>query len=114
VSEHLAINLVHRCVYFVLQFSCDLITLFAALADDCTCRASLENLVAMATDAIHDLLRHFRNIKRRLTLFEEQKMSTQRHTLSYLLDHNMRSLYRVLTLWMIERYTHRVKFIVYK
>ena len=87
----------------MLQFHRDPVTLFAAFVDDCTCRASLENLVAMATDAIHDLLRHFRNIKRRLTLFEEQKMSTQQHTLSYLLDHNMRSLLRVLPLWLIER-----------
>jgi hypothetical protein len=82
----------------MLQFDCDPITLFAALVDDCTCTASLENLVAMATDAIHDLLRHFHNIKRRLTLFEEQKMSTQQHTLSYLLDHIMCSLFRGLPL----------------
>jgi len=68
----------------------------------------------MVTDAIHDLLRHFRNIKRRLTLFEEQKMSTQQHASSYSLDHNMRSLLRVLPLWLIERYTHRVKFVAYK
>jgi hypothetical protein len=98
VSQHFAINLAHRCVYFVLYFGCDMITLFAALVDDCTCRASLENLVAMATDAIHDVLRHLRNIKRRLTLFEEQKTSTQQHTLSYLLDRNVRSLFRVLPL----------------
>jgi hypothetical protein len=69
----------------------------------------------MAADAIHDLLRHFHNIKRGLTLFEEQKMSaSQQHNLSYLLDHNMRSLFRVPPLWLIERYSHRVKFIVYK
>jgi hypothetical protein len=45
----------------------------------------------MVTDAIHNLLRHFRNIKRRLTLFEEQNMSTQQHSLQYWLDYNMRS-----------------------
>jgi hypothetical protein len=101
VSEHLTINLVHRCVRYVLQFSCDLIKLFVALVFDCTCRASLENLVSMATDASHNLLRHFHNIKRRLTLFEEQKMSTQQHALSYLLDSNMSSLFHVPPLWLI-------------
>lgn len=114
MSEHLAIILVHIRVCFVLYFGCDLIKLFAALVVDCTCRASLENLVAMVTVAIHDLLRHFRNIKRSLTLFEEQKMSTLQHTLSYLPDRNMHSLFRVLPLCLIERYTHCVKFIVYK
>jgi len=68
----------------------------------------------MATDAIRDLLRRFLNIERSLTLFQEQKMSPQQHTLSYLLDRNMRSLFRVLPLWLIECYPHPVKSTVYK
>jgi hypothetical protein len=98
----------------VLQFGCDLLTLFAAFGDDCTCRASLENFVVMATDAIHDLLRHFCNTKRRLTLLEEQNMSTQQNALSYSLGHYMRSLFGVLPLWLAARCTDRVKFVGYK
>lgn len=89
MSEHLAINPVHRRVCFVQGISSDLIKLLLTLVFDCTCRASLENLVAMVTDAVHHLLRHFRYVKRRLTLFEEHNMSTQHHHLSDLLDYNV-------------------------
>ena len=45
----------------------------------------------MVTDAVHHLLRHFRYVKRRLTLFEEHNMSTQHNHLSDLLDYNVPS-----------------------